>query len=353
MMALVRSIKRCFSLKEYIVLLLTVAISAGSGVGVFYVLKKDVVIDDNGRRVIIRTMVDTVDEVLRQKGISLESYDYISVPVDSSLKSMEINEVIIKRAVPVFIYVDGTTREIMTCSDNVESVLAEASVELDEYDRLEGAALDSPVVEKMKIGIVRVDKEYVSEKMYIPYKVEEKPNHSMNRGSEEIVQEGSDGVNEIHYCITYEDGKEISKSLVLEKPLSPPVSEVIEYGTVSNITSSRGDVIRYKEVLDMRATAYTASFKDTGKHPDHPEFGITYTGIKAEVGVIAVDPKVIPLGTKVYVEMPGDAKDYGYALAADIGSAIKGDLIDLYMDTQEEVDRWGCRKCKVYILYDQ
>ena len=63
----------------------------------------------------------------------------------------------------------------------------------------------------------------------------------------------------------------------------------------------------------MRATAYTSSFKDTGENPGHPEFGITYTGIKAKKGIIAVDPNVIPLGTRVYVECSGNIPDYGFA----------------------------------------
>ena len=103
----------------------------------------------------------------------------------------------------------------------------------------------------------------------------------------------------------------------------------------------------------MWATAYTSSFEDTGKHPDHPEFGICYTGMKAREGIIAVDPKVIPLYTKVYVEVLGDTPDYGFAIAGDIGSAIKGNLIDLYLDTSEAVKKWGVKKVRVYILNEQ
>ena len=120
-----------------------------------------------------------------------------------------------------------------------------------------------------------------------------------------------------------------------------------------NFNSSRGDVVRYSKILNMNATSYTASFADTGKHPDHPAFGITYTGMKVREGMIAVDPRVIPLGTKVYVEIPGPAPDYGFAIAADIGSAIKGNLIDLYFDSAERVSRWGKRKVIVYILNEQ
>jgi uncharacterized protein YabE (DUF348 family) len=351
-MTFIRTIKSCFSLKESLIILLTILISIAAGIGVFFFLKKEVKLIDNGKQITFDTMSNTVGEVLKQRGISLKPYDFINLPAGSILMNTATNKIIIKRAVPVFVSVDGSTKKVMTCADNVSSALDDASVKLGIYDRLEDITLESPVVKDMIIKIIRVKKEYVTEKMFIPYDTEKKANDNVNRGMEKIIQEGEEGVREVSYLVIFEDGFEVSRELFLNKLVSEPVNHVIEYGTVPYITTSTGDIVRYREVLDMRATAYTSSFKDTGKHPDHPEFGITYTGLKAEVGIIAVDPDVIPLHTKVYVEMPGDMPDYGFALAADIGGAIKGDLIDLYMDTQQEVDKWGCKKCKVYILYD-
>jgi 3D (Asp-Asp-Asp) domain-containing protein len=141
--------------------------------------------------------------------------------------------------------------------------------------------------------------------------------------------------------------------LIKETIALNPVDKVVEFGTVLNHKTSRGDVVRYSKVMNMRATAYTASYADTGKSHGDPGFGVTYTGVKVRKGIIAVDPKVIPLGTRVYVEVAGSTPDYGYAVAADIGSAIKGDLIDLYFDGQATVNRWGCKRVKVYILDDE
>ncbi len=324
-----------------------------AGFGTFSFLKKDVELIYDGKQITFETMNDTIGEVLKQRGISLKQYDFISPSVDSILMNMGKNKIIIKKAIPVFIAVDGITKKVMTYADTVGSALENASVTLGTYDRLDDITLESPVIKDMLIKIIRVKKEYVTEKMFIPYEIEKIPNNNMNYGTENVIQEGMEGVHEVSYCVTFEDGREVSRDLFLDELKSKPVNLFMEYGTVPNFTNSRGDIVRYRDVLDMRATAYTSSFKDTGKYPDHPEFGITYTGLKAVVGIIAVDPDVIPLHTKVYVEMPGDTPDYGFALAADIGGAIKGDLIDLYMDTQQEVDRWGCKKCKVYILYDQ
>jgi len=100
----------------------------------------------------------------------------------------------------------------------------------------------------------------------------------------------------------------------------------------------------YSEVYTMEATAYTAGPESTGKRPGMPGYGITASGMHVQPGVIAVDPRLIPLGTHVYV------KGYGYSIAADTGGAIKGRRIDVYMETLSQAYQWGRRSVKVYIL---
>ncbi len=100
----------------------------------------------------------------------------------------------------------------------------------------------------------------------------------------------------------------------------------------------------------MTATAYDLSFQSTGKRPGDRYYGITASGTKARPGVVAVDPRVIPLGTRLYVQSLDGTKDYGFAIAEDKGGAIKGNKIDLFFETANEVRRFGRRKVKVYIL---
>lgn len=96
------------------------------------------------------------------------------------------------------------------------------------------------------------------------------------------------------------------------------------------------------------ATGYTAGVESTGKSPDHPQYGITYSGIKVKrdlYSTIAADLSVFPLGTILYIP------DYGYGVVADIGGAIKGNKIDLYFDTVEEVySEWGKKELEVYVV---
>lgn len=112
--------------------------------------------------------------------------------------------------------------------------------------------------------------------------------------------------------------------------------------------------VEYKKVIEAKATAYCLCKKCCGKSETHPEYGVTASGLKIIPGtgmkVIAVDPNVIPLGTKVYIEGLNGAKDYGYAIAADTGSAIKDLKIDLYMETHEKAYQWGRKQVKIYVI---
>jgi 3D (Asp-Asp-Asp) domain-containing protein len=96
------------------------------------------------------------------------------------------------------------------------------------------------------------------------------------------------------------------------------------------------------------ATGYTAGYESTGKTPEHPYYGITYSGVKVKrdlYSTIAADLSVFPLGTILYI--PG----YGYGVVADIGGAIKGNKIDLYFETVKDVyNEWGKKEVEVYVV---
>jgi 3D (Asp-Asp-Asp) domain-containing protein len=158
-----------------------------------------------------------------------------------------------------------------------------------------------------------------------------------------VVRKGKQGEKEVTIKMVYEDGKEVSKKIVSEKVLSEPVNGVVEEGVKTTLVTSRGQ-INFSKAISMSATAYDATFESCGKHPGDPQYGITYSGLKVRPGIVAVDPRVIPLGTWLYVD------GYGEALAADIGGAIKGNKIDLYYESPADVRKFGRRPVKVYIL---
>ncbi|WP_324607714.1 3D domain-containing protein [Paenibacillus sp. IHBB 10380] len=104
------------------------------------------------------------------------------------------------------------------------------------------------------------------------------------------------------------------------------------------------------DVVKVSATGYSPGYESTGKRPSHPQYGITYSGVKVKrdkntVSTIAADPKVFPLGSILYI--PG----YGYGIVADTGSAIKGRKIDLYFNSVKQVYKeWGKKDVDVLII---
>ena len=114
--------------------------------------------------------------------------------------------------------------------------------------------------------------------------------------------------------------------------------------------------LRLEEAIDWSkypstvvvATGYTAGVESTGKTPNHPEYGITYSGVRVKrdlYSTIAADLNIFPIGTILFI--PG----YGYGVVADKGGAIKGNRVDLYYDTVEDVYKyWGKKTVQVYIV---
>ena len=100
----------------------------------------------------------------------------------------------------------------------------------------------------------------------------------------------------------------------------------------------------------MQASAYSAEYASTGKKPGDKYYGITASGTKARPGVVAVDPRVIPLGTELYIQSLDGTNDYGFAVAEDTGGSIKGNKIDLFFTTESQCYSFGRRNVKVYVL---
>lgn len=143
---------------------------------------------------------------------------------------------------------------------------------------------------------------------------------------------------------------ELIENDVTETKEEPMIQENI------NQTQELVPPTNYVRTIDVKATAYCLCKKCCGKSPSNPGYGVTASGLKIIPGtgmkVVASDPSVIPLGTKVYIEGLYGAKDYGYATVADTGSAIKNLKIDLYMDTHQMALNWGVKSVRVYILAD-
>jgi 3D domain protein len=154
------------------------------------------------------------------------------------------------------------------------------------------------------------------------------------KGEEKVLQEGTVGLDEVEEEIHYKQGDVIDTKELQRKTITPMQPKVVQVGTREVEVSRSYD--RVREVITMEATAYLPT--------DGGGDGITATGIRARHGVVAVDPNVIPLGTRVYI--PG----YGEAIAADTGGDIVGNRIDVVLEDYGSAMQFGRRTVDVYIL---
>ena len=172
----------------------------------------------------------------------------------------------------------------------------------------------------------------------IPFETEIVSCDDIDCGQEKIVQDGVNGEKIITEEIVCVNNQEISRVFKSEKIIKEPIKKIIKTGTGKSVNR------KIKSVLKMNASAYTAGFESTGKRPGDKNYGITATGTKVKHGTVAVDPKIIPLGTDLYVE------GYGYAKALDTGGAIKGNKIDLFYNSLYDAKRFGRKNLTVYVL---
>ncbi|MGN1319450.1 MAG: 3D domain-containing protein [Lachnospirales bacterium] len=195
--------------------------------------------------------------------------------------------------------------------------------------------------------VVATDEEVVVTEEAIDFETAYIASDSLFVGEEVTTQEGVKGVKKVTTTNKLVNGKIVDVSIT-EEVVTNPVNEIIKVGTKEKVaepevtggTTASG--LSYSKVLTIDATAYCPCSKCCGKWAN----GVTASGLKAGYGVAAVDPKVIPLGTKLYVE------GYGYCIAADTGGAIKGNRIDLCYGSHSAAlaSGFGHKATKVYIL---
>ncbi|MEW6662708.1 MAG: G5 domain-containing protein [Bacillota bacterium] len=276
----------------------------------------------------VRASYGTVEQFLRQQGLEIGPKDVVEPGLDLPIaKGMEIS---VLRAFSVKVAADGVVWELTTTPVPVKEALAELGIQVGANDRVV-PSLDELLHPGAQVVVTRVTTKELFENKEIPFRVERRDDPSLEKGIRKVVQEGKKGQERVTIQLTYEDGKEVKREVVNREVVKKPQNQLIAMGTITS-ASRVGQRFSFKEVRTMEATAYT----HTGNK--------TFTGVYPQVGMVAVDPKVIPLGQRLYVE------GYGFAVARDVGSAIKGDRIDVFMETKQEALRWGRKTVKVYVL---
>lgn len=297
------------------------------------VLSKDVNLIVDGEEEVISTYANTVEDFLISENIKLSKDEAVFPAKDTEITDgMDIK---IAKYKTITLKIGDKEEKKKVLSDTIEDLMKELGIELDEHDVVTTKPANE-IVDKGIVGIERVDKRQFSKTEEIPYESEVIENNEMYQGETKVIQAGVKG-EQIHTMQNvYVNDKLVSIENLDTEVVKEPVKEIVHKGT-KEVEGLNGRKV--KKVIVMQATAYDPSAGSK-----------TAMGTRARVGAVAVDPRVIPLGSKLYIESMDGFPTYGFATAEDTGGAIKGNRIDLFYSTNAQALRFGRRNVKVYVL---
>lgn len=335
--------------------------SIKDGMAIDWKQAKPVAINMNDDSTTIWTTESSVQDVLTEAGVELSDHDSVKPSLDS--KVGEKSEITVNKAFQFTLKDGSKSKKVWATSTTVADFLKNENIQLSKLDRIEGDK-NQVLSPKSVVSIVRVEKVSDVVEETTNFDVKKRTDDSLLKGREKIVREGEKGKVRKRFEIVKENGKEVSRKLIREHVVAHPKNKVVSVGSkvvladasatkkapasakgavktsASTKSVSRGNGNESGKVMYMNATAYTAHCTGCS--------GITATGINLSANpnlkVIAVDPGVIPLGSKVWVE------GYGYAVAGDTGGAIKGNRIDLHVPNDAAARKFGRRSVKVKVL---
>lgn len=341
----------------------TEAILADAGVTVGDTDLVDCTDTDNGEQITVRTATnvtvsadgavksvlmhwgDSVGAALVDAGITLGEKDKTSVdPAASVRNGMSVS---VTRCYAVSITVDGETKQANVWQGSVQSALSQTSVTVGADDIVTPAA-DTALSDGLSITVQRVAYRDVTTTEDIPYESTTVNDSTKDSGTRTVTTAGEDGERTVVSREELVDGVSVSSTIVSTEVTTEPVTEVIAVGTRSpyatvtddgTLIDQEGNVLSYSKVYTGRCTTYCYGTRGA-------------SGLALGRGTCAVNPNLIPYGTKLYICSPDGKLVYGYAVAADTGTAaMDGNIVaDLFYDTLDECCWFGARTMSVYIL---
>ena len=304
--------------------------------------------------VTVKTRVDEVGELLNEQGIAVGNTDKINIAEDTELNDNE--EIIVRRGKEIKVVTPSSEETVVVTSADTHEALREAGYAADAMDEIKMDGENIAASETVELRSVYSTYENVTED--IPFETIYEEDESLYEGEETVAVEGAVGQKTISYKVDmYEDGTEKSRTVMSETITAEPVDAVIKKGTkkkpvptsapVQKTASETAGTIngyKYTKKITMSGTAYTNS------PAENAGYSVTAMGTQLRRGVAAVDPSVIPLGSRLYVVSADGSFVYGTAVAEDTGGAIKGNKIDLCFTSSGEAKSFGRRDCIVYVL---
>ena len=297
---------------------------------------------------VIKTHTKSVEKILADNGVSVGESDKLNVPIASDVT--DDANIVVKRGRQITVKTKDGEQVVSVTKADAKEALAEAGIAVGEMDEVTS--------QDGRIELVEVNEKEETTTEAVPFETEYVEDSTLPAGETKVKTEGSEGVKTIVHKVTLKDGSEVDRQVVSEDITEAPVNKVVLKGTKPGNTvatasaapaaSESGNTIagyKYTKKITMRATAYSTHPSENGGYT------VSALGNQLGHGIVAVDPSVVPLGSKVYVAAADGSWVYGVASAEDTGGSIKGNKIDLcYEGTVAEVNQFGIRDCVVYVL---
>ncbi len=311
---------------------------------------KNTYVITDGDQVTVHTTYSTdPTEVLSEAGVVLGETDMIeTTPTDDG------HEITVFRSMEITVDNCGQMHTVLSYGETVGELLARLEIKPSR-----SSVISVGMEEKVSDGLqIVIEDTLISDDTYtltVPFETEYQQTDLLDEGVEVILTQGVNGEKLCQDQVTYINGIESDRVAISEQIVTEPVTQVVAVGTGNTpsksakpiigdgvIITAEGDVLTYTGVDTFRATAYTHTDPGCGFY--------TATGTRVHVGSVAVDPSVIPYGTRMFIVTKDGRYIYGVATAEDCGSAIKQNKIDLYFPTYDECIQFGVRNCYVYFL---
>jgi len=339
---------RFFRTQHIVAAIIPVLILSLSITGFVWAQKHVTVVVD-GRVSHLNTQATDVAGVLRQAHISVSDGDIVSPRTDAEVT--DGMTVVVRNAIPVTVRVGDEETRLDVVGKTVADALMAAGANV-----TPDAQVTPPLETKLRADmVITAPQRFTRVKTHdviMPFETETFSDSSLPRGTRQIIVAGATGLKMQVTKSVVADGVEGEPEITAEKTITPPVAQLEALGPgVSAKAAGEARLIPAKHGASSKKpqTGRRMRLVSTAYSPDEPGGGggpSTAMGRPAVFGVAAVDPRVIPLGSRLYVV------GYGYAMAYDTGGAIKGDRIDLCFDTGEECERWGRKPVTVIVLDD-
>ena len=336
-------------IRLYLLVLAAILTASLSALLVQPAFAKTYVITDGDRVVTYTSFTTDPEAVLGEAGIPLEEYDSYTTEAVAGAEAITVN-----RAQSITIRYHGRTIMASSQGETAGELLQRLGLEVSGEDMV-SHGMEEKTFDGMELSVDQVVTVRETYSVTLPHSTSRCKDSSLPKGMEEVLIEGQDGELMRVAEVTYVNGHESQRSILSETVTRMPVTEIVGIGTKEAtetenspvITDGRiflptGEVLTYTDTATVRATAYT--------HTDEGCDFTTSTGSLVRWGTVAVDPRFIPYGTRMFITSSDGSYVYGIAVAEDCGGDIKGDRMDLYMPTYEQCREFGRRICTLYFL---